>query len=129
MVGLPKEHIFDAAMIATRGNIPVFQIKDVLLKKCIPDGDYQQTKGKRSEQRITTGKIMGFRKFDKVRYLGAEYFIKGRMSTGYAILTDIDGNKLALKPIPKFDKMKRVSARSSWIMMQKTMPSFSSSPT
>jgi hypothetical protein len=129
LAGLPKEHIFDAAMIATRGNIPVFQTKEVLLKKCIPDGDYQQTKGKRSEQRITTGKIMGFRKFDKVRYLGAEYFIKGRMSTGYAILMDSDGNKLALKPIPKFDKMKRVSARSSWMMMQKTMPSCSSSPT
>ena len=25
----------------------------------------------------------------KVRYLGKEYFIKGRMSTGYAILMDI----------------------------------------
>jgi hypothetical protein len=88
------------------------------MKKCVPDGDYQQTKGVRSEQRIPTGKIMGFRKFDKVRYLGVEYFIKGRMSTGYAILMDISGNKPTLKPIPKFEKMKRVSARSSWIMKE-----------
>ena len=88
------------------------------MKKCVPDGDYQQTKGMRSEQRITTGKIGGFRKFDKVRYRGSEYFIKGRMSTGYAILMDVSGNKLTLKPIPKFDKMKRVSARSSWIMKE-----------
>ena len=129
LAGLPKAHVFDATMIATRGKTPVFQISCVLMKKCVPDGDYQQTKGVRSEQRITTGKIMGFRKFDKVRYLGAEYFIKGRMSTGYAILMDISGKKLALKPIPKFEKMKRVSARSSWMMIQKTMPAFSSSLT
>ena len=129
LAGLPKEHIFDAAMIATRGNIPVFQTTEVLLKKCISDGDYQQTKGKHSQQRIPTGKIAGFRKFDKVRYLGVEYFIKGRMSTGYAILMDLSGNKLALKPTAKFDNMKRVSARSSWIINQKAMPSFSSSTT
>jgi hypothetical protein len=121
LAGLPKEHAFDAAVIATRGTKPVFQTTSVIVKRGVPDGDYQQTKGKHSQQRITTGKIAGFRKFDKARYLGAEYFIKGRMSTGYAILMDIDGNKLALKPIPKFDKMKRVSARSSWMMMQKTI--------
>ena len=126
LAGLPKEHIFDAAMIATRGTQPVFQISSVLRKKCVPDGDYQQTKGVRSEQRIPTGKISGLRKFDKVRYLGHEYFIKGRMATGYAILMDISGNKLALKPIPKFERMKRVSARSSWIIHQRTIPSFSS---
>jgi RRXRR protein/HNH endonuclease len=125
LAGLPKEHVFDAAIIATRGASPIFQTRCVLLKKCIPDGDFQQTKGKRSEQRIMTGKIMSFRKFDKVRYLGAEYFIKGRMSTGYAILMDISGDKVDMKPIPKFEKMKRVSARSSWIIHQKTMPNFS----
>jgi hypothetical protein len=103
LVGLPKAHIFDAT---------------VIIKRCVPDGDFQQTKGVRSEQRITTGKIGGFRKFDKVKYLGQEYFIKGRMTTGYAILMTLDGNKVALKPIPKFDKMKRVSARRSWMMMQ-----------
>lgn len=129
LAGLPKEHIFDAAMIATRGSLPIFRTSSVLCKRCVPDGDYQQTKGIRSEQRIITGKIRGFRKFDKVRYLGQEYFIKGRMSTGYAILMDIHGNKGALKPIPKFDKMQRVSARSSWMMTQKTMPRFSSSIT
>jgi hypothetical protein len=129
LAGLPKEHVFDAAMIATRGRTPIFHITSVLCKRCVPDGDYQQTKGVRSEQRIITGKIRGFRKFDKVRYLGQEYFIKGRMSTGYAILMDIHGNKVDLKPIPKFDKMQRVSARCSWIISQRIIPSFSSSPT
>jgi hypothetical protein len=126
LAGLPKEHVFDATMIATRGVTPLFRTTIVLSKRCVPGGDYQQTKGIRSEQRIPTGKIGGFRKFDKVRYLGQEYFIKGRMSTGYAILMELSGNKVALKPIPTFEKMKRVSARSSWMMRQRTMPNFSS---
>jgi hypothetical protein len=122
LAGLPKEHVFDATRIATRGTTPLFRTTAVLAKKCVPDGDYQQTKGVRSEQHITTGKIRGFRKFDKVRYLGKEYFIKGRMSTGYAILMDIHGNKVDFKPIPKFEKMWRVSARSSWMLIQHPMP-------
>ena len=126
VAGLPKEHCFDATMIATRGIMPHFQTSRVLVKKCIPDGDYQQTKGRHSEQRLTTGKIRGFRKFDKVRYLGQEYFIKGRMATGYAILMDIFGNKVELKPIPKLEHMRRVSARTSWIMTQRAMPEVAS---
>ena len=124
LAGLPKEHVFDATMIATRGMPPQFLTPSVLVKRCVADGDYQQTKGIRSEQRITTGKIGGFRKFDRVRYQGQDYFIKGRMSTGYAILMDIQGIKVDLKPIPKFATMQRVSARRSWLMLQKTMPSF-----
>jgi len=114
--GLPKEHYFDAVAIASQG-IPLnFKTMQVVFKKCIADGDYQLTKGIRGEQRIETGKICGFRKFDNVCYKGREYFIKGRMSTGYAILMDIQGVKIDLKPIPKFAKMKRLSARKSWIM-------------
>ncbi len=127
LTGLPKEHVFDAAVIATRGKPPLFQTEQVIAKRCVPDGDYQQTKGIRSEQRIPTGKMAGFRKFDKVRYLGQEYFIKGRMATGYAILMHLSGEKVTLRPIPKFEKMTRVSARKSWIMIPKNMPSFSSS--
>ncbi|GHO81365.1 hypothetical protein KSD_91360 [Ktedonobacter sp. SOSP1-85] len=119
LAGLPKTHAHDAAIIATRGIAPIFCTTQVLQKKCISDGDYQQTKGVRSEQPITTGKIQGFRKFDNVRYRGQEYFIKGRMSTGYAILMGLDGKKVDLKPIPKFERMKRVSARSTWMISQK----------
>jgi hypothetical protein len=113
IMNLPKEHYMDAVAIASRGNNVVFKTQDIIHKKCVSDGDYQQTKGVRSEQRIPTGKIQGFRKFDKVKYLGNEYFIKGRMSTGYAILMDIEGNKANLKPIPKFSKMKRIQARGT----------------
>ena len=118
LMNLPKEHYMDAIAIASQGNEINFKTNVILLKKCISDGDYQQTKGVRSEQRIPTGKIQGFRKFDKVNYLGKEYFIKGRMSTGYAILMDIYGNKINLKPMPKFSKMERIQARKTWIIYQ-----------
>ena len=127
LMSLPKEHYFDAVAIASLDNIQKSGLVSVefrtnlLRKKCVSDGDYQQTKGVRSEQRIQTGKIMEFRKFDKVKYLEQKYFIKGRMSTGYAILMDINGDKIPLKPIPKFDKMERLSARKSWIIQQKTI--------
>jgi len=127
LAGLPKEHCFDAVMIATRGKLPTFYTTTLLAKRCVPDGDYQQTKGQRSEQRIETGKIQGFRKFDKVHYRGKDYFIKGRMSTGYAILMDLSGKKIDLKPIPKFAQMSRVRARTSWITSQQPMPSISCS--
>ena len=128
LMELPKEHYYDSVAIACLKNIENtglidvnFKTNNILLKKCIADGDFQQTKGIRSEQRIITGKIRGFRKFDKVKYQGKEYFIKGRMSTGYTILMDITGNKIDLKPIPKFDKMERIQARKSWIISQETI--------
>jgi hypothetical protein len=121
LLGLPKEHHFDAVAIACEGRSVRFTETTVLFKKCIASGDYQQTKGVRSEQRIPTGKIEGFRKFDKVSSAGSEYFIKGRMSTGYAILMGIDGTKVVLKRIPKFANLKRVQARDSSMVSQKTI--------
>ena len=120
-LGIDKEHYYDACVIATQGN--PFNVKSSLYKKrCIPDGDFQKTKGIRSEQPITTKKIRGFRKFDKVRYFGKDYFIKGRMSVGYAILMDIDGNKIDFSAMPKGCKtpkmanLKRLEARSTWMV-------------
>jgi len=117
-LGLEKTHAMDALVIASQGNPLTFKTDTVFLKKCVPRGDYQQTKGVRSQQRIPTGKIRGFRKFDKVNYRGQEYFIKGRMSTGYAILMDIHGTKQPLKPIPKMSEMRRVAARTSQLIKE-----------
>lgn len=124
ILGLEKEHHADAVAIACQGIDVQFKVNTILLKKCVSDGDYQQTKGIRSERKIPTGKLHGFRKFDKVRFNHKEYFIKGRMSTGYAILMDISGNKIDLKPMPKFSTMERASARSSWNMCQKAIANF-----
>jgi len=121
LLNLPKEHYMDAIAIASQGKYVVFKTQEVILKKCVSQGDYQQTKGVRSEQRIPTNKIQGFRKFDKVKYLGHEYFIKGRMSTGYVILMDIEGNKIEFSNAPKGMKtaktknLTRISSRNTWL--------------
>lgn len=118
-IGIPKDHHLDACVIASGLNPITIKTNLLYLKKSVSKGDYQQTKGIRSEQSIITGKICGFRKFDKVKYFGKEYFIKGRMSTGYAILMDIEGNKIDFSSMPKgyktpkLSNCKRVSARSS----------------
>lgn len=122
LLGLPKEHYMDAVAIACQGNTIQFKTNNILFKKCVSDGDYQQTKGIRSEQKIPTGKIYGFRKFDKVKYLGKEYFIKGRMSTGYAFLMDIHGNKIDFSSAPKgwktpkLNNLIRISSRKTVLM-------------
>jgi hypothetical protein len=118
LYNLPKEHYIDACLIASEGQpIHLLDSNALLSKRCIAKGDYQQTKGVRSEKVIPTGKIQGFRKFDKVKYLEKEYFIKGRMSTGYCKLMNIQGEEIKLKPIPKFSKMSRIGARKSWLMV------------
>ena len=129
LMTLSKEHYNDAIAIASLNNIEntssshiKYLIDNIMYKKCISKGDFQQNKGVRSQQKIPTGKIQGFRKFDKVKYLGKEYFIKGRMSTGYAVLMDINGNKINFTnaprgmKTPKLSNMKRIGSRKSWIV-------------
>jgi 5-methylcytosine-specific restriction endonuclease McrA len=126
-LGLPKEHYMDAVVIASGGEKVNFKQDVLYIKKCVSCGDYQQSKGIRSEQRIPTNKICGFRKFDKVNYFGKEYFIKGRMSSGYAILMDIEGNNIDFSGMskgfktPKLSNCKRISARKTWMIMQKNI--------
>lgn len=126
-VGLEKDHHIDACVIASGLNSITIKTNLLYLKKSISKGDYQQSKGVRSEQPITTGKICGFRKFDKVKYFGKEYFIKGRMSTGYAILMDIDGNKIDFSTMPKgyktpkLSNCQRVTSRKTVLCMQEVV--------
>lgn len=127
ILNLPKEHYMDAVAIASQGSNVKFKTNQVLFKKCVSDGDYKQTKGVMSEQKIPTNKIMGFRKFDKVKYLGQEYFIKGRMSSGFAILMDINGKKIDFSDAPKgmktpkLNNMKRIGSRKTWITQAETI--------
>ena len=112
---LPKEHYIDACMIASEGKPVKFLTDYVYLKKSASKGDYQRTKGVRSEIAIPNHKIQGFNKFDKVFYKNVIYFIKGRYSTGYAILMDIKGitQKFINPKIPKMQNMIRISVRKS----------------
>ena len=123
-LNLPKEHFIDACVIASGGL--EFELNDTIFyKRRVAKGDYQLTKGVRGEMRIPVGKIQGFRKFDKVKYLSKEYFIKGRMSSGFGILMDIFDNKIDFsdKPkgwkTPKLSRMRRIQARSSVLCTSK----------
>ena len=123
-LNIEKDHHIDACVIASGGKVFAIKTDTVFIKKDIAKGDFQKTKGIRSEQLVTTGKIQGFRKFDKVRYFGKEYFIKGRMSTGYVILMDIEGNKIDFSHMPngmktpKLSNCKRITARTSQLIFK-----------
>lgn len=119
ILGIEKDHHLDSCVIASQGLPITVKTSLLYLKKSVSKGDHRQTKGIRSEQPITTGKICGFRKYDKVKYFGKEYFIKGRKSTGYAVLMNINGEKADFsylprrRKTPKLSNCKRVAARTS----------------
>lgn len=117
-LNLPKDHYIDACVVASAGKS--FVVNDeIFYKRRVSKGDYQLYKGPRSEIRLPVGKIQGFKKFDKVDYLGKTYFIKGRMSSGYAVLMDIFNKTIDFSDMPrgfktpKLKNLKRLSARSS----------------
>lgn len=106
----------------------MFKLNDeIFYKKRVAKGDYQLTKGAHGEQKIPVGKIQGFRKFDKVKYLGKEYFIKGRMSSGFGILMDIFNNKIDFSDrakgwkTPKLSNMQRIQARTSCLTERRSV--------
>lgn len=115
LYGLTKAHCVDAVVVASGINKPVFITQDAYYKRCISKGAYQRTKGVRSEKSMPKTKIAGFKQFDKVKYENNLYFIKGRMSAGYAVLSDIHGTKIDFPHVPKLKEMQRVAARKSVI--------------
>lgn len=123
LLGLDKGHSVDACVIASCGKKII--IKSILYKKvCTPKGDFRQTRGIRSEQKMCTKKICGFKKFDLVKYFGKEYIVKGRVSFGgYAILSDFYGKTVKFEKtnrsgkIAKLSNCKRIQARKSLLIM------------
>ena len=128
---LEKDHHIDACVIAS-GGLEFRQLDVIFYKRRVSKGDYKLTQGIRGGQKLLTGKICGFRKFDKVGYFKKEYFIKGRMSSGFAGLMDIFGNEIDFSSMsrgyktPKLSNCKRISARNSCLwesrqVIQKTV--------
>lgn len=117
-LNLPKDHYIDACVIAS-GGLEFKELNMIFYKRRVSKGDYQLTKGIRGEQKLPTGKICGFRKFDKVEYLGEKYFIKGRMNSGFAILMNIFSEKVDFSSMskglktPKLSNCNRISTRRS----------------
>lgn len=88
---LPKSHHFDAVAICCEEGEIVELSDNIYFKKHVSNGDYQQTKGSRSEKRIPTGKLFGLRKFDYIQTPKVTGFIKGKRSTGFFAISDLDG--------------------------------------
>ena len=61
----------------------------VYFKRHVAKGDYQQTKGSRSEKRIPTGKLFGFRKFDLIETSEGVSFIRSVRGFGYSFNIEV----------------------------------------
>ncbi len=90
----PKTHHYDAIAIGCEEGEVVPPASQVLYKRHVASGDYQQTKGIRSEKRIPVGKLFGLKKHDLVQTPQGTGFIKGKRSTGYFALETILGEKI-----------------------------------
>ena len=93
----------------------------MIYKKYVSKGDYQQTKGSRSEKKIPTGKLFGFRKFDLVKTSKGVGFIKGKRSSGYFSLMDIFNNKITDSVNVK-KNYQRLIARTTTLIQEVAIP-------
>ena len=114
---LKKDHYIDACVIAS-GGLEFKELDVICRKRRVSVQDRVLTKGVRGEQKLPTRKICGFRKFDKVEYLGETCFIKGRRSSGAFVLMDIDNNSIDFrdrggKQNPPYTLIKRINTRRS----------------
>lgn len=122
---LEKDHYIDACVIASGGS--EFEQSEILYqKRCVQKQDRQLYKGIRGEKKIPTGKVFGFKKFDKVQYLGETCFIKGRRSSGYFELMGIHGNSLDFRGLggrkePSYKFIKRINARRGVLCTSKNI--------
>lgn len=92
-------------------------------KRHVARQDRVLAKGIRGEKRIPTGKILGFRRYDKVKYLGIICFVKGRRSSGNFVLSDIDNNSIDFRPLggsanPSYKLITRLNTRSSTLCIK-----------
>ena len=112
---LEKDHYIDACVIASGGL--EFKPLDILYKKkCVSKQSRQLCKGARGERKLPTGKIYGFKRYDKVKYLGVICFIKARRVSGEFTLTSIGNTTLDFRSIggvknPRYKALKRLNVR------------------
>lgn len=90
--GLGKQHYIDACVIATSGIQPIFKTTKVFHKKVVGKENRSRQIFRKVPIKLPTGKICGFRMYDKVLWNGMVYFVCGRMSSGYARIMDVFGN-------------------------------------
>ena len=120
---LKKDHYIDACVIASGGL--EFKKLDVIYKKRrVSVQDRVLTKGVRGEKKIPTGKVHGFKRYDRVKYLGEICFVKGRRIKDGFVLMDIDNNAIDFRDIggrqnPSYKSIERLNTRRSILCITK----------
>ena len=117
-LGLPKSHVNDAVAICCIAGSIVNTLNSALYKRHVAAGDYKQTRGRRSEQRLPTGKLFGLRKFDLIKTSKGIGFVKGKRSTGHFAIADI--NMRLLYNVSVRSSSRRIAARSTTIKEERT---------
>ncbi|MDA3792483.1 MAG: RNA-guided endonuclease IscB [Elusimicrobia bacterium] len=109
---LSKTHYHDAVAVCCEEGELVDLSDIVYYKKHVSKGDYRQTNGCHSEKVIPTGKLFGLRKFDLIETPKGIGFVKGKRSTGFFAISDLDGN--VISPSANVKKTyKRLTARTT----------------
>lgn len=121
---LDKDHYIDAAVISSNGR-PVKLNDKTFVRRYVSKGDYQQTKGVRSEIKIPTGKLFGLRKFDLIKTQKGVGYVKGKRSTGFFAISDIVGNQINGSVNVK-KNIQRIQARKSTLISIGTLTQNSS---
>ena len=116
-LGLEKDHYIDACVIAS-GGLKSESSNVLYQKRCVPAQSRVLTRSARDEKKIPTGKVHGFKRYDKVKYLGVVCFIKARRTFGGFVLMGIDNNILDFRTVggcanPSYKSIRRVNARKS----------------
>ena len=116
-LNLEKDHYIDACVIAS-GGLEFKELDVIYRKRRVPVQDRILTKGIRSERELPTGKVHGFKRYDKVQYFGEVCFVKGRRISGGFMLMNIDNNTIDFRNRggnlnPHYKFIKRINARKS----------------
>ena len=114
---LEKDHYIDACVIAS-GGLEFKELDVIYRKRRVSKQDRILTKGARDEKKLPTGKVHGFKRYDKVKYLGETYFVKGRRVKGGFVLMNIDNNSIDFRDRgrtrdPSYKSLKRINIRRS----------------
>jgi hypothetical protein len=106
-----KTHANDAVAACLEDGELVQASPNILIKNHMARGDYKQTFGAHSQLSTPTGKLFGLRKGDKVLTTRGIGFVKGKRSTGYFSIADLDGN--VIHASEKVAHCKRITARTT----------------
>ena len=114
---LEKDHYIDACVIAS-GGLEFKELDVIYKKRRVSVQDRILTKGVRDEIKLPTGKIHGFKRYDKVEYFGEVCFVKGRRSNGLFVLMDVNNNSIDFRDVggnkePSYKYIERLNTRRS----------------